>query len=115
MKKTLLIAFLAFFAFTNGNAQSRKERKAMYDSKYNYEIQSLGVGQDGTKLVKIWGYGKRRTMPFMKPKETPSPLLFSEVFRQAMARQPHLPFSRLTAMKKMQIFLMISLKPAGCT
>jgi hypothetical protein len=59
MKKTLLIAFLAFFAFTNGNAQSRKERKAMYDSKYNYEIQSLGVGQDGTKLVKIWGYGKK--------------------------------------------------------
>lgn len=41
------------------NAQSRKERKAMYNSQFNYEIQSLGVGQDGTKLLKVWGYGKK--------------------------------------------------------
>ncbi len=59
MKNTLFIVFLAFFAFTTANSQSRKERKALYDSKYNYEIESLGVGQDGTKLVKIWGYGKK--------------------------------------------------------
>ncbi|MBU2650750.1 MAG: hypothetical protein KKA81_07435 [Bacteroidetes bacterium] len=59
MKKIIILTFLALGlpAFMSG--QSRKERKAMYDSKYNYEVQSLGVGQDGTKLLKIWGYGKK--------------------------------------------------------
>jgi hypothetical protein len=59
MKNTLIILFLAFLTITAADAQSRKERKAMYDSQFNYEIQCLGVGQDGTKLVKIWGYGKK--------------------------------------------------------
>ncbi len=59
MKNTLIILVLAILAVTTTDAQSRKERKAMYDSNYNYEIECLGVGQDGTKLVKIWGYGKK--------------------------------------------------------
>ena len=59
MKNTLIILVFAILAATTTDAQSRKERKAMYDSKFNYEIQCLGVGQDGTKLVKIWGYGKK--------------------------------------------------------
>ncbi len=41
------------------NAQSRKELKAYYGSQYNVEIQTLGVGNDGTKLFKVWGYGKK--------------------------------------------------------
>ena len=40
------------------NAQSRKERKILYNSQYNYEIEPVGVGQDGTKVFKVWGYGK---------------------------------------------------------
>lgn len=43
------------------NAQrelGRKERKILYNSSYNYEIQPLGVGHDGTKAVKVWGYGR---------------------------------------------------------
>lgn len=59
MKKLILLMFLAAGINLMVTGQSRKERKAMYDSKYNYEIESLGVGQDGTKLVKIWGYGKK--------------------------------------------------------
>lgn len=59
MKKIVLITILLFSCAAILSAQSRKERKAMYNSQYNYEIQSLGVGQDGTKLVKIWGYAKK--------------------------------------------------------
>jgi len=59
MKNKICIVMLVIFAIATVNAQSRKERKAMYDSKFNYEIESLGVGQDGTKLIKIWGYGKK--------------------------------------------------------
>ncbi len=34
-----------------------RERKILYSSSYNYEIQPAGVGQNGTKAVKVWGYG----------------------------------------------------------
>lgn len=51
---TLLLVLPLFM----GNAQSRKEQKAMYNSAFNYEITCLGVGNDGTKLVKVWGYAK---------------------------------------------------------
>lgn len=59
MKNSIFILLFAFCFVSIGNAQSRKERKAMYNSQFNYEIQSLGVGQDGTKLLKVWGYGKK--------------------------------------------------------
>jgi hypothetical protein len=59
MKNILFVLLFAFGFASLLNAQSRKERKAMYDSKFNYEVQSLGVGQDGTKLLKVWGYGKK--------------------------------------------------------
>ena len=55
--KLVLILLLSFVTITTINAQTRKERKILYNSKYNYEIESLGVGQDGTKVFKIWGYG----------------------------------------------------------
>ncbi len=61
--KSLTILFALVFAFAAGtNAQerySRKERKAHYNSSYNYEVQIMGVGQDGTKVMRVWGYGKR--------------------------------------------------------
>lgn len=42
------------------SAQSRnKVRKLEYNSQYNYEVATLAVGVDGTKLVKVWGYGKK--------------------------------------------------------
>lgn len=37
---------------------SKRERQILYSSTYNYEIQPAGVGQDGTKAVKVWGYGR---------------------------------------------------------
>ncbi len=59
MKNIMIIMLFAFGLTTLVNAQSRKERKAMYNSDFSYEVQSLGVGQDGTKLLKVWGYGKK--------------------------------------------------------
>ena len=55
--KILLFALVFAFALPV-NAQSRKERKILYNSQYNYEIEPVGVGQDGTKVFKVWGYGK---------------------------------------------------------
>lgn len=52
-----LVAMLAFA--TAASAQTRKERKAYYGSQYNVEVQTIGVGNDGTKLFKVWGYAKK--------------------------------------------------------
>ena len=59
MRKSLFSFIVLMLALTTSFGQTRKERKAMYDSQYNYEIASLGIGLDGTKLLKVWGYGKK--------------------------------------------------------
>ena len=55
--KLFLVLLLSVATFTAIYGQNRKERKILYNSQYNYEIEALGVGQDGTKVFKIWGYG----------------------------------------------------------
>ncbi len=56
---TLILA-MVFVASTSLHSQSRnKVRKMEYNSAYNYEVATIAVGVDGTKLVKVWGYGKK--------------------------------------------------------
>lgn len=56
---TLMLAFTVL-AVNVANSQSRnKVRKLEYNSSYNYEVATLAVGVDGTKLVKVWGYGHK--------------------------------------------------------
>ena len=58
--KTLQITLVLLLALAvSVNGQRRKELKAYYGSQYNVEIQTLGVGNDGTKLFKVWGYAKK--------------------------------------------------------
>ena len=59
MRKCIFTVIIFVLALAIAVGQTRKERKAMYDSQYNYELACLGVGQDGTKLLKVWGYGKK--------------------------------------------------------
>jgi hypothetical protein len=58
---TIILALILISVnFADAQAKySKKERKAHYNSSYNYEVEIMGVGQDGTKVLKIWGYGKR--------------------------------------------------------
>jgi len=59
MRKSIFTVIIIVLALATAVGQTRKERKAMYDSQYNYELACLGVGNDGTKLLKVWGYGKK--------------------------------------------------------
>ena len=59
MRKSLFTVIVLLLVLTSTFGQTRKERKAMYDSQYNYELACLAVGNDGTKLLKVWGYGKK--------------------------------------------------------
>lgn len=51
----LVLIFSAPIVFS----QSRKERKALFESMQNFEITTVKVGTEGTKFVKVWGYGKK--------------------------------------------------------
>jgi len=65
MKKSsyLIVAFIFTFMISetvfSQARHSRRDRKAHYSSSENYEVEITGVGQDGTKIMKVWGYGKR--------------------------------------------------------
>ncbi|MBC7124547.1 MAG: hypothetical protein H5T24_02870 [Bacteroidales bacterium] len=72
MRKVLLsiaVTVLAVVMILPANAQTRKERKILWNSQYNYEIEPVGVGQDGTKVFKVWGYGKNVGAAVMNAKE----------------------------------------------
>lgn len=64
-----IMLILAFTVCVSGYSQSRKERKILYNSQYNYEVEPVGVGQDGTKVFKVWGYGKKIEDAVMNAKE----------------------------------------------
>ncbi|MDO9633989.1 MAG: hypothetical protein Q7J05_02955 [Paludibacter sp.] len=57
-KKAICITSLLFAVLMLLSAQSRRDLKAIYNSQYSYELLCLGVGQDGTKAIKVWSYGK---------------------------------------------------------
>ena len=58
MKNKLFTVIFAVVISIIVSAQSRKDLKAIYHSQYSYELSCIGVGQDGTKAIKVWGFGK---------------------------------------------------------
>jgi hypothetical protein len=56
---TLCLMMLILEAVYPQASHSRRERKAHYSSTSNFEVEITGVGQDGTKTLKVWGYGKK--------------------------------------------------------
>lgn len=68
MFKYIVLICFCLHAFY-GTCQSRKERRQLFDSSTNYEVQMLGVGQDGTKVFKIWAFGKKPDEAIVHAKE----------------------------------------------
>ena len=54
----LVIIFIIALA-DNSAAQVRKEFKKLWASDMSYEVTVVGIGTDGTKLLKVWGYDKK--------------------------------------------------------
>ena len=57
MKKTIAYILVLLMAATAVSAQNRERRKSI-KSWENYEITTEKVGTEGTKFVKVWGFGK---------------------------------------------------------
>jgi|AntRauTorcE11898_2_1112593.scaffolds.fasta_scaffold00221_2 hypothetical protein len=66
MKRHHLYLLVGLTIAVTACSSSQKAGKAMLESPYNYEILNLGVGVEGTKLVKVWGYDKKADMAILK-------------------------------------------------
>lgn len=62
MKKlNLLLAIIFMISVADSSiAQMRKEFKALWASDKSYEVAVVGIGADGTKLLKVWGYARNK-------------------------------------------------------
>ena len=59
MKKTLVFMLAIMFMMPMAKAQNAIQRMKLFNSWDNYEVSTISVGQNGTKLIKVWGYGKK--------------------------------------------------------
>ncbi len=62
MKKLNLfitVVFLCSLSFSSFAQNIKKEYKKLWASDVSYECTVVGIGTDGTKLLKVWGYEKK--------------------------------------------------------
>jgi hypothetical protein len=58
-KATLLTILFVGFGLVS-NAQISKTKKAQKDTDaWKYEIECVGIGKPGTKVIKVWSYSKK--------------------------------------------------------
>src|SRR5512145_615340 len=72
MKKlNLFIAMLFLFSlsFNSFSQNIKKEYKKLWASDVSYEVAVVGIGTDGTKLLKVWGYEKKADMAKIEAKK----------------------------------------------
>jgi len=72
MKKLNLFIAMVFFCSLSFNsfAQNiKKQYKKLWASDVSYEVTVVGIGTDGTKLLKVWGYEKKEEMAKIEAKK----------------------------------------------
>lgn len=56
--RKLFILLLIGLCVTSVDAQRKKKKEIAGYTKQNYEISCIGVGNEGSKLIAVYGYGK---------------------------------------------------------
>jgi hypothetical protein len=72
MKKLNLLVLIVFSLglFGELSAQNlKKQFKKLWGSDVSYEVAVVGIGTDGTKLLKVWGYEKKADMAKIEAKK----------------------------------------------
>ena len=67
MKKLLLFAFILLASTAVCLAQGKDRRKS-FKTWENYEVSTEKVGVEGTKFIKVWGFGKNVDKAIMSAK-----------------------------------------------
>ena len=70
----IALTLLMTFSAVSASAQN-KDRKKSFKSWDNYEITTEKVGVDGTKFVKVWGFGKNADAAVMAKADTGNNML----------------------------------------
>ena len=65
LKKILSIAILFLFVFS-AKAQKKEDKRTM---EWRYEIECAGIGADGTYLIKVFTYSKKKNLPMEQAKK----------------------------------------------
>lgn len=65
MKRIFLLIFTTLLLCSCGSAS--KINRA--DQPWTYEVESVGVGADGTYAIRIWSYSREPEIPIEKPKK----------------------------------------------
>lgn len=66
MRKHLIILFFASILLSSCGSASRLNRA---DSPWSYEVESVGVGTEGTYAMRVWSYCRTPKMPMEVPKK----------------------------------------------
>ncbi len=65
----LIVVFLLGMANTTLAQRVKKEMKKLWASDMSYEVTVVEVGTDGTKLLKVWGYAKKKDIAKINAKK----------------------------------------------
>jgi hypothetical protein len=58
--KKCIVFFLVLFIGINVNAQRKKRHADTATKEWKYDIECMGTGKKGVKLIKVWSYSKRK-------------------------------------------------------
>ena len=68
-KAAILTVLFVGFGLAS-NAQLSKTRKAQKDTEaWKYEIECVGIGKPGTKVIKVWSYSKKANVATAQAKK----------------------------------------------
>ncbi len=65
----LIVVFLSSIVNTTFAQRVKKEMKKLWASDKSYEVTVVAVGTDGTKLLKVWGYAKKKDIAKINAKK----------------------------------------------
>lgn len=68
-KASILTLLFVSFALVS-NAQLNKKKAAQEDTEnWRYEIECVGIGKPGTKVIKVWSYSKKEKIALNQAKK----------------------------------------------
>ncbi len=69
MRRVIICIIVSLLIFPTTLLGGNKDRRKSYENWENYEIVTIKVGTEGTKFVKVWGYGRTVDKAVMQAKK----------------------------------------------
>ncbi len=83
MKKSNTLCLAIFLILTSYGMLSLAQKNG--NASYNFDIQCMGTGMDGTQLVKVWGFGKNPNVAIEQAKKN---AVYAVIFKGITTGEP---------------------------